>query len=163
MGLFDLFGKSNPSSVNGKQPKKAVVKVLNYHPKIILAWAKAIEGNDELGKWLNENGYKELVIATAAIKLNTEARDWLMENGYPHLMAMINAAEGIESAQKWLLKNKYTLLYHIAMAVEDEKESWIWLKKQATPDVIILAQNIKIVKDKIDENHNDIHSFRKDL
>jgi len=142
--------------------KSTVLKPLNYHPKVILAWAKAIERNDEFVLWLNENGFEELVMATYAIYLKDDARTWLQNNGYAHLLAMVNAAEGNESAQKWLQVHDFEILYHIALAVESEEESWKWLSKNATPDIFILAQTIKKVKDKIEENHNDIHSFRKD-
>lgn len=146
-----------------KVSNKATLKKIDYPSKIILAWTKAIEGNKEISAWLNENGYKELVFASAAIHLKQDARDWLMQNGYPHLIAMINAAEGDEKAQKWLLKFKFNLLYHIAMVVEHENDSMIWLRKNATPDIFLLAKAIRQVKDKIEENHNDIHSFGKDL
>jgi hypothetical protein len=86
-----------------------------------------------------------------------------MQNGYPHLMAMIHAAEGNANAQKWLQANGFEQLYHIAMAVEDEQESWKWLQLNAGPDVFILAKVIKEVKDRIEETHNDIHFFGRDI
>ncbi len=137
------------------------MKPMNYHPKIILAWVKAIEGDKEFLEWLTNNGYPELTIACSAIHLKEDARTWLMKNGYQHLMAMIHAAEGSKKAQKWLLINKLEILYHIALAVESEKESWIWLKENSTQDIFILAQVIKRVKDGIEERHNDIHNFGK--
>jgi hypothetical protein len=138
------------------------MKPMNYHPKIILAWAKAVDGNVEIATWLTDNGFQELTIACSAIRLKDEARTWLMQNGYPHLMAMINAAEGNTKAAKWLEINKMDLLFHISQAVEDNQKSWAWLKHNATQDLFILAQSIKIVKDKIEERHNDIHSFGGD-
>ena len=143
--------------------KKNELKNISYPPKVILAWTKALQGHTELSLWLNENGYKELVIASSAILLKQEARNWLMENGYQHLMAMINASEGDEKAQKWLLKYKFNLLYHIAMVAEYENESMIWLKQHATPDIYMLTLAIRDVKDKIEDNHNDIHSYGRDL
>ena len=101
-------------------------------------------------------------MATFAIKLKDEARNWLQDNGFAHLLAMINAAEGNESAQKWLLVHDFEILYHIAQAVESEESSWNWLGQHAPADLFILAKTIKKVKDGIEENHNDIHSFRKD-
>ena len=142
--------------------EKVSVKPINYPAKIILAWAKAIEGNPELRLWLKENGFEELTMATYAIELKEEARTWLMQNGYPHLMAMINAAEGNENAQNWLKAHNFDVLYHMSLAIEDEKESWEWLGKNVTPDMFILTQSIKAVKDKIEEQHNDIHTFRRD-
>lgn len=157
-----FFRKKKKKQSTDSTFQKVVVKPLEYHPKIILAWAKAIEGNKEFSVWLKENNYTELVFAASAIWLKQEARDWLMQNGYPHLMAMINGAEGDEKAQKWLLKNGFEILYHIALAVENEQDSWKWLNLYTTPDIFILAKTIKKVKDDIEENHNDIHSFGRD-
>ena len=56
------------------------MKPMNYHPKIILAWSKAVEGDMEFLEWLTENGYAELTIACSAIHLKDDARNWLMKN-----------------------------------------------------------------------------------
>lgn len=156
-----IFSRDN-SSKSGKDAAIVPMRKIDYPPKVILAWAKAIEGNAEFGAFLLENGYEELFYATQAIRLKNEARDWLMKNGYPHLMAMINAAEGNESAQTWLRVHNMDLLLNISLAVEDEQESWKWLKLNATEDLFILARSIKEVKDEIEFNHNDTHSFGKD-
>ncbi|MFK7785422.1 MAG: hypothetical protein AB8B56_09915 [Crocinitomicaceae bacterium] len=139
------------------------LKRMDYPAKIIVAWSKAIQGNDDIMLWLKENGYEELFMATYAIYLKEEARNWLQENGYAHLLAMINAAEGNESAQKWLLVHNFEVLYHIAMSVEGEQLSFEWIGRNAPPDIFLLTKSIKTVKDKIEENHNDIHSFGVDL
>ena len=138
------------------------LKRIDYPAKIILAWAQAIQGNEDILNWLKDNGYEELYMATFAIKLKDEARNWLQDNGFAHLLAMINAAEGNESAQKWLFVHDFEILYRIALAVESEESSWNWLGQNAPADLFILAKTIKKVKDGIEENHNDIHSFRKD-
>ncbi|MGB0933755.1 MAG: hypothetical protein ACPGU5_05705 [Lishizhenia sp.] len=135
---------------------------LEYHPKIILAWAKAIDGNTQLLNYLKDNGFEELAVSVFAIQLDNKSRDWLMQNGYPHLMALINASEGNENAKKWLKINGFTLLYFISEAVDGEQNGaagFDWLKKNTSPDLYLLAQTIKQVKDKIEERHNDIHSF----
>tara|TARA_B110000285_G_C15141295_1_gene630913 strand:+ start:5958 stop:6440 length:483 start_codon:yes stop_codon:yes gene_type:complete len=139
------------------------MKPIHYSPKIIMAWSQSISGNKEITTWLNTNGYKELAMATSAILLKDEARDWLQKNGFPHLLAMINGAEGNASAQQWLKTHGFETLYHIAQAVESEPDSWRWLKENVTQDLFILAQSIKKIKDKIEENHNDIHSFGQDF
>jgi uncharacterized protein YllA (UPF0747 family) len=102
-------------------------------------------------------------MAAHAIRLQDPARQWLMKNGYPHLLAMIAAAEGDEKAQKWLKQYDYMVLYHIAMAVEHEKESWFWLRQNSSPELIILTKSIQMIKDQIEENHNDVHAIHKDL
>jgi ribosomal protein S15P/S13E len=148
---------------NVEELSKVEIKSIDYPAKIILAWSKAIEGNDDIMLWLKDNGYPELVMATYAIYLKDDARTWLQENGYPHLMAMINAAEGNESAQQWLMTHNFQLLYHIAQVVEDEKESFEWLLRNAPADIVLLTKSIKKIKDQIEENHNDIHTFRQDI
>jgi hypothetical protein len=145
-----------------KELKRVQMQPFDYHPKIILAWAKAVEGNIELKKWLFDNEFPELAISIDAMKLKDTARDWLTENGYPHLMAFIHAAEGSSKAQKWLQLNQLDTLYHMAMAIESEDESWKWIAQNTGPEFFILTQTIKKVKDEIEENHNDIHSFNKD-
>jgi hypothetical protein len=144
------------------QPESVGLKSIDYHPKIIVAWAKAFEGNKELLTWLGKNGYPELVMAYHAVCLDNKSRAWLLKNGYAHLMAMINAAEGNGKAQGWLIKNDFHLLYHMAMAIEDEPDSWTWLGDNASADIFLLTKGIKKVKDQIEETHNDVHSFGKD-
>lgn len=160
MGWF----KRKKSSVNTEEltVRKIKSKQLDYHPKIIMAWTKAIEGNLEFTTYLQKNGFKELAIAVLAIKLDEKARSWLMFNGYPHLMAMINSAEGNEKAKTWLEVNNFQILYNIAEAVDGEhegKNGFLWLRQNATPDLFILAQAIKTVKDEIEERHNDVHKI----
>ena len=159
-----IFGKDSDQPKTGYKPGTAKVEMrnLNYSPKVIIAWCKAIEGDVDFGSFLLNNGFEELFYASQAIRLKQEARTWLMNNGYPHLMAMINASEGNESALNWLKLHDFEILYHIANAVESEIESFAWLKHNTTEDLFILATTIKRVKDEIEQNHNDVHSFGRD-
>lgn len=154
--------KRKKREINATELSKIQLHSIDYPAKIILAWSKAIEGNDDILFWLKNNGYEELVMATYAIYLKDEARDWLQANGYAHLLAMVNACEGNESAQKWLETHDFQILHHIALAVDHDDDSVNWLMKNTTPDLILLAMSIRKVKDQIEENHNDIHSFGKD-
>lgn len=156
--MGNLFKKNKKQDA----PKPLGLKPINYPAKIVLLWSKAIEGDQVLQLWLKENGFEELFHATNAIFLRQKSRDWLMMNGFAHLMAMINGAEGLESAQAWLASNRMDLLYHIGRAVDHNPESWDWLGKHATPDLFMLTKSIQFVKDQIEENHNDIHSFGRD-
>lgn len=145
------------------KPKEVGLKPINYPPQVILLWTKAVEGDKTVQLWLKENGYVELFHATNAIFLVQESRDWLMNHGFAHLMAMINAAEGLESAQHWLMENRFDLLFHLGRAIDHNEESWLWLKQFSTPDIFMLAKSVQFVKDQIEENHGDIHSYGKDL
>lgn len=153
----------------GKKKKKAEVtgivklKPLNYPPKILVGWAEAIAGNKELTDWfLASEEYKELGMAVFAIKLKDEARDWLMQNGYAHLMAMINGVEGNQEALYWLEQNNFNILKHIALAADSEENSMKWLIANKHHEFALVAQKIKIVKDDIEENHNDVHKISTD-
>lgn len=155
-----IFGKDETTS---KNVKAVDMKPVDYPPKIILAWTKAIEGEAQFLEFLLNNGYEELYHTTQALKLKTPARDWLMANGYPQLMALVNAAEGNESAWTWLNAHDMDLLLNIGKAADGEPESFAWLKNNATEDLFLLALAIKQLKDQIESNHNDMHSYRKDL
>ena len=157
-GLF----KRNKKKEKELEKSKVKLMPINYSNMVILAWAKAIEGDLELQKWLKENGYEELVHTTYAIRLKENSREWLMDNGYAHLMAMINACEGNNHAQKWLLEYGLHNLYHVARAVDHEQSSWKWLSMNKRTQLAILAKSIQKVKDDIEERHNDIHSINKD-
>jgi hypothetical protein len=86
-----------------------------------------------------------------------------MQNGYAHLMAMINTCEGLQTAGEWLLKNNMHLLYHMGRSVDHEADSMQWMVANASQDLVILARAIQYKKDQIEENHNDLHTFGKDL
>lgn len=160
-GLFSRNKKKKEKKEELQKPKVKLMPI-NYSNMVILAWAKAIDGDLELQKWLKENGYEELVHAAYAIRLKDESRDWLMDNGYAHLMAMINGCEGNVNAQNWLLEYGLNNLYHVARAVDHEKDSWKWLVMKKRTQLAILAKCIQKVKDDIEERHNDIHSMNKD-
>ncbi len=154
--------RTKKRQINANALSKIPLKRIDYDARIILAWAKAIEGNKKILQWLNDNGFEELVRATYAIYLKQEDRDWLQANGYAHLLAMINAAEGNESAQQWLKTHNFEILYHIALAVEEEQESFAWLGKHAPPDIFILTQSIKKVKDQIEFGNNDMYTYGRE-
>jgi hypothetical protein len=153
--------KDSPKKVKGST-EIVPMKPIDYPAKIILAWAKAIDGNQEILLWLKDNGYPELAMATYAILLKQEARDWLPKNGYPQLMAFIHAAEGNEKALRWLMLNDFELLRHMALAIDGEQEGWDYISANATADLFLLTQTIKKVKDRIEEQHNDVHTFGRD-
>ena len=162
MGWFKKNKKSKEKTSEKESLTKVPLRPIQYSNMVILAWAKAVEGNQDLQKWLVENGYEELVHFSFAIRLKEDSRVWLMDNGYAHLMAMINGCEGNVHAQKWLLEFGFHNLYHVARAIDYEQDSWKWLAIKKRNQLAILAKSIQKVKDKIEETHNDIHSMNKD-
>tara|TARA_B100000927_G_scaffold226075_1_gene185787 strand:+ start:530 stop:1018 length:489 start_codon:yes stop_codon:yes gene_type:complete len=162
MRWFKKSKKPKEKVSKEKNPSKVPLRPVQYSNMVILAWAKAVDGNIEIQKWLVENDYEELVHASYAIRLKEDSRTWLMDNGYAHLMAMINGCEGNANAQKWLLDYGFLNLYHVARAIDYEQDSWKWLAKKKLSQLAILVKSIQRVKDKIEETHNDIHSMNKD-
>lgn len=146
-------------------PASEVVKLkpLNYPPKILVGWAEAISGNTKLRDWfLESDEYKELGMSVHALLLKDDARDWLMKNGYAHLMAMINGAEGNADAIHWLDKANFQILKHVALAGDRDEKALTWLVDKGHREFAIVAQRIRVLKDQIEDTHNDIHSFGKD-
>jgi hypothetical protein len=151
--------KKNKAEVTGT----VKLRPLNYPPKILVGWAEAIGGNKDLRDWfLASDDYKELGMAVHAIMLQDEARDWLMKNGYAHLMAMINGVEGNKEALHWLEKSNFQVLKHVALAGDGNEKSLMWLVDNGHQEFAMISQKIKVIKDEIEENHNDIHKFGRD-
>lgn len=133
-------------------------KPLVYPAKIIIAWGEAISGNKEIRDWLAKNGYPELYTFVFALNLKETARDWLMKNKYPHLMALIQGVERNEKALNWLKQNGFETLSHIALAGDGDDYSLEWLKANHR-DFAHLALKIKIRKDQIQLDHDDVHKI----
>ncbi len=138
---------------------KRIINPGEYPAKVILAWSKAVEGNQKLMQWLSENGYRELAVSCWAINLEDDARAWLMDNGYPHLMAFINAAEGNTKALNWLEKHGFQTYAKMALAIDGDQDAYFWLQKHVYPEIFILTKSIEQAKDAIEERHRDIHKY----
>ncbi len=130
---------------------------ISYPPKIILAWGEAIRGNKEVRDWLIANGFPELGLFVFALHLKKDARKWLMENGHAHLMALINGVEGNPNAILWLRKNKLDVLEKMALAGDNDEEALRWLLVNQFPDMAMVAQRIREVKNDIERRNSDIH------
>ena len=134
---------------------------LKYPIKIIIAWGEAISGNNGIRDWLIENGYPELGLFSFALRNQDSAREWLMSNKFPQFLALINAAEGNVEAQKWLRTHKYDLLLLIALAADNDDKALESLQRMDEKEWAIIAHKIRVVKNKIERDNNDIHKISK--
>lgn len=158
-----MFFKRKKKKEEAEVTKVVKLKPLNYPPKILIGWAEAIGGNTELRDWfLASEQYKELGMSIHALLLKDEARDWLMKNGYAHLMAMINGAEGNKDAIHWLEKANFQVLKHVALTGDRNEDSFDWLVKNNHHEFAMIGEKIRVLKDQIEDTHNDIHTFGKD-
>lgn len=139
-----------------------VLKGLEYHPKVLLAWAEAIAGNVKLRDWLTQNGFPELGVFTFALRNKDDAREWLLNNGFPHLMALINGVEGNENALMWLRAHKYPIMHKMALAADGDEEAFNWLVNNDYKLPAMIAKKIEFVKDQIDDDNNDPHKISFD-
>lgn len=156
-----FFRKKKKSDLETSQIVK--LKPLNYPPKILVGWAEAIGGNTDLRDWfLASEEYKELGMCVHALLLKEDARKWLMKNGYAHLMAMINGVERNAEAIHWLEKANFQTLKHLALAGDGDADSFEWLLKNNHPEFAMIAEKIRVLKDQIEDTHNDVHTFGKD-
>jgi hypothetical protein len=113
-----------------------------YHPKINLAWSACLRGDENIIRWLNENGYNEIVQASAALHGNQNAREWLVVNNYPQLMAFISAIEGDEKALKWLEEYHFDLFFYLSLAILKDKRGLDWIGENCSEDIAVLGQSL---------------------
>jgi hypothetical protein len=130
---------------------------VEYPTKVILAWAEAVRGNEEIKDWLMANGYPELGLFVHALHNQQEARNWLMSNGFPHLMALIRGSEGDENACLWLRKFELHVFEHVARAADNNDASMLWLSENNWPEMMMMASRMRNVKNDIERANNDVH------
>ncbi|MCB0761888.1 MAG: hypothetical protein KDC12_10230 [Flavobacteriales bacterium] len=132
---------------------------LEYPAKIILAWGEAITGNQQIREWLMQNGYAELGVFAFALNNREEARQWLMDNNHPHLMALIRGAEGDPNAILWLKKYDLNLLALVARAADNDDDALHELIQTDNGDFAALASKMRVVKNGIERDNNDVHKY----
>lgn len=135
---------------------------MQYLPKIIIAWGEAISGNRKIRDWLIKNGFPELGLFVYALHHKKDARDWMIANGHPQLMALVHASEGNKEALAWLRKQKLDILEHMALGADNDDSAIDWLVSKGFPDLAVVAHKIRIVKNEIEADHNDVHKFSAD-
>lgn len=134
---------------------------MKYPAKVLIAWSEAIKGNKQIREWLMKNGYEELGIFVHALNNDDESREWLMTNKYPHLMAVINGAEGNKQALGWLENYKLLPLMHVARSGDGNEDSFKWLIANGHRELALVAKQIQVVKDRIEQDNQDMHKISK--
>lgn len=135
---------------------------IEYPVKIIIAWGEAISGNAKIRDWLIANGYPELGLFSFALRNDDNARKWLIDNNFPHLMALINGCEGNPNAILWLEKYGLPVLSKMARAADNDDEALLWLKHLNDPEWGVIAEKMRIVKNQIEFDNNDVHRISSD-
>ena len=76
--------------------------LLDYEPKIIIAWGESLKGKRKFTDFLMTNGFPELAALSNAINSDLEALKWLMANGYPEFAILSDAIDDEDPAIEWL-------------------------------------------------------------
>ena len=150
-----MFSKKKQKKIEGN----VKLQPLDFSPKVIHIWSKAIEGDKVCLEILLKSEYKPLGLFVYALHLKDDAREWLMLNGYAHLMAMINGVEGNKEAIHWLAQHNFHVLMHMALSADGDKTSFEWLVKNGHKDFALMSKKIEHVKDQIEIDHNDVHKI----
>lgn len=133
-----------------------------YPTKILLAWAEAISGHEDIRDWLMGSDHPELGIFCHALNNESTSRAWLKHHGHDHLMALLLGAEGEESAIDWLRDEGSNTLADMALAADNDEEAMgrlIGMASRAGGDGLWaqIALRIRDVKNAIEDANNDVH------
>lgn len=106
--------------------------MVDYPGIAIEKWCDYISGNDDAGKWLLENNFRELAEFWNAYENIEKSFQWLKNNGFLYFAACIDAMSHNSKAKLWLIKYGYTDLAAFCDASEGKQHA-----------VSILLQNEK--------------------
>lgn len=131
-----------------------------YPNKVLLAWAEAILGHEEIRDWLMASDYPELGVFCHALHNEPTSRAWLRHHGHAHLMALLEGAEGEQKAVDWLRNSAGDTLADMALAADNDEDALGRLMR-GNPDVngiwAQIALRIRHVKNDIEAANNDVH------
>ena len=137
--------------------------VLRPYPlKVLLAWAEAISGSDELRDWLMGSEYPELGVFCHALRNEETSRAWLRHKQQQVLLALLEGAEGDEQAVAWLKEQGQSVLADMALAADNDEEAMSRLMAPAVRGKgdglwAQIALRIRDVKNEIESMNNDVH------
>lgn len=145
------------ASFNSRMPAPSLPA---YPSKVLLAWAEAILGHEDIRDWLMASDYPELGVFCHALRNEPSSRAWLRHHGHLHLMALIEGAEGEARAVKWLRGTAGDTLADMALAADNDEEA-LGRLMTGDPDVkgiwAQIALRMRHVKNDIEAANNDVH------
>jgi len=116
-------------------------KNFTYPIKILSAFGEAINGNEDIFKWLLENGYEPLAKLSEAIRGDQRAFQWLVEN-CPQYAAFDRAIDNNFKSKIWLKKHGFTFYIIFADACAGNPEAIGWLAKRNLTIYIRIAKYV---------------------
>src|SRR5690242_11806622 len=127
----------------------------DYPETAIDKWCDFINDDEEAGKWLFDNNYRELAEFWSAYENIEISFQWLKTNGFPHLAACIDTMNHNSKAKLWLMQYGYSDLAAFCDASEGNQQA-----------VSILLQNekyqlVRVAKTIFDHQSKKKRSFWK--
>ena len=114
----------------------------SYPDTAIEKWCDYISGNDDAGKWLIENNFRELAEFWDAYENIEKSFQWLKNNGFVHFAACIDAMNNNSKAKLWLLQYGYTDLAAFCDASEGNQKAVSMLLQDEKYQLIKVARTI---------------------
>ena len=130
--------------------------MLDYPVKILVAFGETINGNEEIQKWLLNNGYPELAALSNAIRGSDDAFNWLMKHK-PEFAALDAAIANDPKAMLWLNNHKLYFLIVFADACRGKEEALQWLGEKDLQVFLRLAHRIKEIRDAHSYDYHKMH------
>jgi hypothetical protein len=131
--------------------------VLNYPPKILVAFGETFFDHKEISDWLLKNGYPELAALSYAIQGSEDAAGWLLKNGFPHMAAMDSAIDEDQKAYQWLKAHKYYFEIVFADACHGKIEAIDWFNRNNLQYLLRIARRIKYLRESKTFDYHKIH------
>ena len=135
--------------------------LLDYEPKIILAWGESLKGDGRFNKFLMENGFPELAALTNAIHSDVGALQWLMQNGYPEFAILSDAIDDEDEAIAWLEKYHCDFLSKFAAACRKDDEAIMWFHQNQLDVFLMIIRTIHDILLYQSWDSSDVHRRRR--
>ena len=135
--------------------------LLDYDPKVLMAFLKSLEGDRRFSDFLMNNGYRELEALSSAIHSNEAALQWLLDNGYPEFAILSNAIDNEDAAIAWLDKYNCTFLATFAAACRKETAAIQWFADHDLRLFIMIINEIHHILLYQSWDASDFHKFRR--
>ena len=153
--------KPHKRSVVWEQMEKAMHSLLDYDPKVLMAFLKSLEGDRKFSDFLMNNGFRELEALSSAIHSNEAALQWLLDNGYPEFAVLSNAIDNEDAAIAWLDKYHCTFLATFAAACRKEDAAIKWFVDNDLRLFILIINEIHHILLYQSWDSSDFHKFRR--
>ncbi len=135
--------------------------LLDYEPKIIIAWGESLKGKRKFTDFLMTNGFPELAALSNAINSDLEALKWLMANGYPEFAILSDAIDDEDLAIEWLKRYHCDFLSTFAAACRKDDAAIKWFVDNKLDVFILIIKTIHDILLQQSYDSSNVHKRRQ--